>query len=31
MIPDTGEILDTAATDEHDRMLLEIVADTGDI
>src|SRR5690606_1973942 len=31
LVADTGEVLHTAATDEHDRVLLEVVADTGDV
>src|ERR1700727_1074971 len=31
VIAHTGQILYTAAADEHDRVLLQVVADTGDI
>src|SRR3954464_6991226 len=31
LVPDTGEVLHTAATHEHDRVLLQVVADTRDV
>jgi hypothetical protein len=31
MISDTGKVLYTAATNEHNGVLLEIVSDAGDI
>jgi hypothetical protein len=31
VIADAGKIFHTAATDEHDRVLLEVVADAGDV
>src|SRR5688500_2501340 len=31
LVPDAGEVLHTAATHEHDRVLLQVVADTGDV
>ena len=31
VITDAGEILDTAATDQNDGVLLQVVADTGDV
>src|SRR3984885_10069489 len=31
LVADTRQVTDTAAADEHDRVLLEVVADTGDV
>src|SRR5579884_1850081 len=31
VIPNTRQILHTAAADEHDRVLLQVVADAGDV
>src|SRR5262249_302986 len=31
VVADTGEILDTASANQHDRVLLQIVPDTGDV
>src|SRR4051795_8735918 len=31
LVPDAGEVLHTAATDQHDRVLLKVVTDTGDV
>src|SRR3954471_13001025 len=31
LVADAGQILHPAAADEHDRVLLEVVADTGDV
>src|SRR5689334_12000325 len=31
LVPDAGEVLHPAATDQHDRVLLEVVADAGDV
>src|SRR5919107_2709952 len=31
LVADAGEVLHPAAADEHDRVLLEVVADTGDV
>src|SRR5689334_23077049 len=31
LVADTGEVLHPAAADEHDRVLLEVVADTRDV
>src|SRR5919199_1898279 len=31
LVPDAGEVLHPAATDEHDRVLLQVVADAGDV
>jgi hypothetical protein len=31
VIADTGQILDAAAANEHDRVLLKVVADAGDV
>ena len=31
MVTDTGKVLNTAAADQNDRVLLQVVADTGDI
>src|SRR5918994_2112874 len=31
LVTDAGEVLHPAAADEHDRVLLKIVADTGDV
>src|SRR3954464_1024958 len=31
LVADTGEVLHPAAADEHDRVLLEVVTDTGDV
>src|SRR6476660_4419349 len=31
LVANTGEVLHTTATDEHDRVLLEVVADTRDV
>src|SRR5438445_13676052 len=31
VVADTGEVLDAAAADEHDRVLLQIVADARDV
>src|SRR5215470_9975328 len=31
LVADAGEVLHTAATDEHDRVLLQVVADAGDV
>src|SRR3954453_871060 len=31
LVADTGKVLHPAAADEHDRVLLEVVADTGDV
>src|SRR6201981_1735587 len=31
LVADTGEVLHPAAADEHDRVLLEVVADAGNV
>src|SRR3954453_13969701 len=31
LVPDTGEVLHSAATHEHDRVLLQVVADARDV
>src|SRR4051795_4825908 len=31
LVADAGQVLHPAASDEHDRVLLEVVADTGDV
>src|SRR6202000_1452916 len=31
LVPDTGQVADTTATDEHDRVLLQVVPDAGDV
>ncbi|MNL63059.1 hypothetical protein D3C87_1871500 [compost metagenome] len=31
MVADTGQVLDTAAADQHHRVLLQVVADAGDV
>src|SRR5450631_1768624 len=31
LVPDTGEVADAAAADEHDRVLLQVVPDAGDV
>src|SRR5690349_8065782 len=31
LVADTGQVLHAAPADEHDRVLLEVVADTGDV
>src|SRR6187402_1720388 len=31
LVPDAGEVLHPAATDEHDRVLLKVVTDTWDV
>src|SRR5207237_6866155 len=31
LVPDAGQVLHTAAADEHDRVLLQVVADPGDV
>src|ERR687891_298099 len=31
LVADAGEVLHPAATDEHDRVLLKVVADAGDV
>src|SRR4051794_28362235 len=31
LVPDTGQVLHPTATHEHDRVLLQVVADTGDV
>src|SRR5687768_12564942 len=31
VVPDAGEVLHAAPADEHDRVLLQVVADSGDV
>src|SRR3954451_25336917 len=31
LVPNTGEVLHTATTHEHDRVLLQVVSDAGDV
>src|SRR5688500_10438207 len=31
LVPDAGEVLHTATADQHDRVLLKVVTDTGDV